>query len=179
MYYGALGINMFKVHFQGPRGHTLSGGLPNVTRGIAKAIDRIYSISLPSETQEQKIADFGIGKIDLRGHYLNIAMLGASDAVNHKAEDGWFTVDLRSISNDMIDSIKSQIQTIVEEIAEKESLGWWIETIGEIPGGQIPDARNTRLVRIAEEVMKLFRMDIYIGNMGSTNMNIGILERIP
>lgn len=179
MYYGALGITMLKGHFKGPCGHTLSGGLPNVTRGIAKAIDKIYSIPLPSETKEKKVVDFGIGRIDLCGHYLNIAMLNASDAINHKSEDGWFSVDLRSINNDVIESVKSQIQTIVEKVANEENLEWWIETISDIPGGQLPEARNSRLVRIAEEVMNNFCPEIHISNMGSTNMNIGILNRIP
>lgn len=179
MYYGALGITMLKVHFKGPGGHTLSGGLPNVTRGIAKAIDKIYSIPLPSEIEEKKFIDFEIGKIDLSGHYLNISMVNASDVINHKSENGWFTVDLRSINKEVQESIKTQIQTIVEQVAKEENLGWQIEIINDIPAAQLPDARNSRLVKIAEEVIKLFEPDIFISNMGSTNMNIGILNQIP
>lgn len=179
LYYGALGLTWLKVHFKGSRGHTASGGLPNVTRGIARAIDKIYSIPLPSETQEKKFADFGVGKIELSGHYLNIAMLNASDVINHKAEDGWFSVDLRSIDNNVIDSVKAQIKAILKKVAKEENLGSWIEVVGEIPGGQLPDARNSRLVRVAEEVMKLFDSDLYVSHMGSTNMNIGILHQIP
>lgn len=179
MYYGALGITMLKIHFKGPEGHTMEGGLPNVTRGVARAIDQIYSIPLPGETKEKEVVEFGIGKIDLRGHYLNITMLHASEVVNHKAEDAWFTVDLRSINNDVITSILSQIKIIVENVAAEEKLDYEIEILTEIPAGQLDGARNSRLVRIAEESMKLFTSDLYVNNMGSSNMNIGIQYEIP
>lgn len=179
MYYGALGILMLKVHFKGPKGHTLSGGLPNVTRGIARAIDEIYSIPLPSEPTANETVDFGIGKVNLKGHYLNITMLQASDVINHKSDNGWFSIDLRSINNEVIESVKAKIFVIVERIAKEEELKSHIEIISDTPAGQLPEARDSRIVKISEEGMKLFSENIFISNMGSTNMNVGILNKIP
>lgn len=179
IHYGALGINMFKVHFIGPGGHTMSGRLPNVTKGIAKAIDRIYSIPLPNEIPEKEFADFGVGRVDLSGHYLNIAMLEASKVINHQSKDGWFSVDLRSMSNDVKESVKKKILSIVEEVAKEENLEWWFETIIDFPAAQISGFRDSRLVRVAEEATKILGSDAFLSNMGSTNMNIGIVNQIP
>ena len=72
--YGAIGIHWFKIHFKGPRGHTLGVRFPNVTRGVAKAIDRIYDIPISSKPTES-------------GSYLNISMMGAGKVYNHKCDD--------------------------------------------------------------------------------------------
>jgi acetylornithine deacetylase/succinyl-diaminopimelate desuccinylase-like protein len=163
--YGALGINWFKVHFKGPRGHTLSGGLPNVTRGVAKAVDRVSAIAIPSEPPE-------------RGTFLNIAMLGAGKVFNHKYDDGWFSVDLRSMDSEVLAYVKDQILSTVKEVALEEQLEWWIEPFSETPGGQIPGARDSKLVRIAEEATKALGGKGTLSNRGSSNMNVGIAQRI-
>ncbi len=163
--YGALGIHWFKIHFKGPRGHTLSGGLPNVTRGVAKAVDKIFSIPLPSEPPEKKT-------------FLNIAMLGAGKVFNHKYDDGWFSVDLRSMDNDVISITKEKIFSIVKTVAEEEQLEWWVEKFSETPAGQIPGARDSKLVRIAEETTKVLGSKVSLSNRGSSNMNVGISQQI-
>ena len=164
--YGAIGIHWFKIHFKGPRGHTLGGGLPNVTRGVARAVDRIFSIPLPGEPPEKKA-------------YLNISMLGAGKIFNHRHDDGWFSVDLRSMDNDTIRMIKEKIFSTAEEVAEEEQLEWWEEKFSDTPAGQIPGARDSRLVRIAEEVTKILGSKVSLSNRGSSNMNVGISKQIP
>lgn len=164
--YGALGIHWFKIHFKGYRGHTLGGGLPNVTRGVAKAVDRIFSIPLPSEPPEKKT-------------FLNIAMLGAGKVFNHKYDDGWFSVDLRSMDNDIINITKEKILSIVKTVAEEEQLEWWVEKFSETPAGQIPGARDSKLVRVAEEATKVLGSKVSLSNRGSSNMNVGISKQIP
>jgi len=164
--YGALGIHWFKIHFSGPKGHTLGGGLPNVTRAVAKAVDGIFSIPLPLNPPQEKV-------------YLNITMLGAGSVYNHKSDDGWFSIDLRSQDNGMIKNIKDTIFSIVEEIAKDMEFKWWVETYSESPAGQIPGARDSRLVRIAEESTKLLGSQVSLSDRGSSNMNVGIINNIP
>ena len=164
--YGAIGIHWFKVHFKGERGHTLRGGLPNVTRGVARAVDQIFSIPIPTEPPEKR-------------SHLNIAMLGAGKVYNHKYDDGWFSVDLRSMDNETLLNIKQQIFTIAEKIAGEEKLEYWIEKFSEVPGGQIPGMRNSKFVRIAEEAVKILNDTASLSNRGSSNMNVGIGRQIP
>ena len=46
-------------------------------------------------------------------------MLGGSDVVNAKASDAWFTVDLRSTSNEVMADLEKQIKTILDEEATR------------------------------------------------------------
>ncbi len=163
--YGAIGIHWFKIHFKGPRGHTLGGGLPNVTRAVAKAVDRVFSLQVPQEPPEQR-------------SFLNISMLGAGKVYNHKYDDGWFSVDLRSMDNETLLDIKDDIFDIAKDVSRKEGLEWWMEPFSESPAGQIPGARNGRLVRIAEEATKTIGREASLSNRGSSNMNIGIARKI-
>jgi len=163
--YGAIGIHWFKMHFKGPKGHTLGGGLPNVTRGVAKAVNEVFAIPIPEGHPEEMV-------------YLNISMLGAGSVFNHKSDDGWFSVDLRSMDNRLIMNIKEKIFSIVQSVADEEGLEWWVEKNSETPAGQIPGARNSKLVRVAEEVTGLLGSDVSLSNRGSSNMNVGINNNI-
>lgn len=164
--YGAVGIHWFKIHFKGPKGHTLRGGLPNVTRGVAKAIDRVFDIPLPKKPPEKR-------------SYLNISMLGAGKVYNHKSDDGWFSVDLRSMDNDTLMAIKKQIFAVTKKVAAEEQLKWAVESFSEFPAGQIPGARSSGLVRIGEEAMKLLGAKVSLTDRGSSNMNVAIGRQIP
>ena len=163
--YGAIGIHWFKVHFKGPKGHTLSGGLPNVTRAVARAIDRVFDIPIPKDPPEKR-------------SHLNISMLGAGSVFNHKHEDGWFSVDLRSMDNNTLNDLKENIFAIAKDVAEKEELEYWVEEHSQVPAGQLPHARNSKLVRVAEEVTKILGSPVSLSNSGSSNMNVGIARRI-
>ena len=158
--YGALGIHWFKVHFKGPRAHTLRGPGPNVTKGVAKSVTRVFSIPLPEEA------------------FLNVSMLGAGKVYNHRSDDGWHSVDLRSIDNEALKRIKGEILTIVAEVAEGERLEWWIEPYSESPASQLPGARDSRLVRVAEEATKILGVEPTLSERGSSNMNAGIAAAI-
>lgn len=159
--YGGLGIHWFKVHYTGPRGHTLRGMGPNVTKGVARSISRLYNIPLPNET------------------YLNITMMGAGKVYNHKSDDGWHSVDLRSIDDEKLRKVKREIYRVASEVAEKEELGWWIEPFSKTPAGRLSGARDSKLVRIAEEASILLGAEPQLTDRGSSNMNAALSEGIP
>jgi len=98
--YAGIGINWYRHHFIGPGGHTRSRTPPySATLPVARAIERIYQLAVPTNPSSN----------------LNIGMLGGSDVVNAKASDAWFTVDLRSTSNEVIADLEKQIKTILDE----------------------------------------------------------------
>src|SRR6059058_3193232 len=85
--YAGIGINWYRHHFIGPGGHTRSRTPPySATLPLSRAIERIYQLPVPTNPSSN----------------LNIGMLGGSEVVNAKAADAWFTVDLRSTSNDVL-----------------------------------------------------------------------------
>ena len=92
--YAGIGINWYRHHFIGPGGHTRSRTPPySATLPLARAIARIYELKVPTSPSSN----------------LNIGMLGGSEVVNAKAADAWFTVDLRSTSNDVIADLEKKI----------------------------------------------------------------------
>ncbi|MET0646081.1 MAG: M20/M25/M40 family metallo-hydrolase [Pyrinomonadaceae bacterium] len=162
--YGGIGINWYKHHFIGPGGHTRSSTPPySATLPLARAIERIYQLTLPQGVPSN----------------LNIGMLGGADVVNAKAADAWFTVDLRSTSNEVIADLEKKIAAIVKEEAERERMTVRTELISSTPAAQIPGHRESLLVKTAEAVHYAmgFRPSITIS--GSNNGNVALLAGIP
>jgi hypothetical protein len=131
-----------------------------VTKGVAKSVARIFSIPLPPET------------------FLNVNMLGAGKVFNHSSDDGWHSVDLRSVDDDALKEIRDEIVRIAMGVSEEEGLEWWIEPFSETPASQLPGARESRLVRVAEEATRLFGVEPALSKRGSSNMNAGVAAGI-
>ena len=162
--YGGIGINWYRHHFVGPGGHTRSTTPPySATLPAARAIERIYQLQLPQSTPVN----------------LNIGMLGGADVVNAKAADAWFTVDLRSTSNELIAEFERKIADIVREEAEREHMTVRTELISATPAAQIPGHRDSFLVKTTEAVHYAMGFRPTISISGSNNGNVALLAGIP
>ncbi|HEY0077131.1 MAG TPA: M20/M25/M40 family metallo-hydrolase [Pyrinomonadaceae bacterium] len=163
--YGGIGINWYRHHFVGPGGHTRSATPPySATLPLARAIARIYELPLPSNPPT----------------HLNIGMLGGSEVVNAKAADAWFTVDLRSTSNEVIGDLEKKIATIAQEEAARERMTLKTDVISVTPAAQLPGHRDSPLVRTAEAVhiaLGFERPPVTIA--GSNNSSAALLAGIP
>lgn len=161
--YAGIGINWYRHHFIGPGGHTRSRTPPySATLPLARAIDRIYQLKVPANPSSN----------------LNIGMLGGSEVVNAKAADAWFTVDLRSTSNDVLADLEKQIQTILTEEAGRAGMQVKTDIISKSPAASIPGHRDSYLVRMAEAVHRVMGFDPPITNAGSNNSSIALLAGI-
>ena len=161
--YAGIGINWYKHHFIGPGGHTRSRTPPySATLPLARAIARIYELKVPANPSSN----------------LNIGMLGGSEVVNAKAADAWFTLDLRSTSNDVIADLEKKIAAILEEEAKREGLTVKTEVISASPAAVLPGNRESNLVKIAEAVHREMGFDPPIGNAGSNNSSAALLQGI-
>jgi acetylornithine deacetylase/succinyl-diaminopimelate desuccinylase-like protein len=162
--YGGIGINWYRHHFVGPGGHTRSSTPPySAALPMARAIERIYQLPLPQGVPAN----------------LNIGMLGGSDVVNAKAADAWFTVDLRSTSNEVIGDLEKKIAAIVKEEAERERMTVRTELISSTPAAQIPGHRESPLVKTAEAVHYAMGFKPSLTLSGSNNGNVALLAGIP
>ena len=162
--YAGIGINWYRHHFIGPGGHTRSRTPPySATLPLARAIERIYQLTVPTNPSSN----------------LNIGMLGGSEVVNAKAADAWFSVDLRSTSNEVIADLEKQIATILKEEADRVGLTVKTELISTSPAAVLPGNRDSDLVKIAEAVHRAMGFDPPIGNAGSNNSSAALLEGIP
>ncbi len=161
--YAGIGINWYRHHFIGPGGHTRSRTPPySATLPLAHAIARIYELKVPANPSSN----------------LNIGMLGGSEVVNAKASDAWFTVDLRSTSNDVIADLEKKIATILEEEAQRAGVTVKTDVISTSPAAVLPGNRESNLVKIAEAVHRAMGFDPPIGNAGSNNSSAALLQGI-
>src|SRR2546427_6047509 len=161
--YAGIGINWYRHHFIGPGGHTRSRTPPySATLPLARAISRIYELKVPSDPPSN----------------LNVGMLGGSEVVNAKAADAWFTVDLRSTSNEAIADLEKQIKTILDEEAARVSMTVKTDVISTSPAAMIPGHRESYLVRMSEAVHRVMGFDPPITNSGSNNSSAALLAGI-
>jgi tripeptide aminopeptidase len=161
--YAGIGINWYRHHFIGPGGHTRSRTPPySATLPLARAIARIYELKVPTSPSSN----------------LNIGMLGGSEVPNAKAADAWFTVDLRSTSNDVIADLEKKIAMILDEEAKRAGLTVKTDVISASPAAVLPGNRESNLVKIAEAVHRAMGFDPPIGNAGSNNSSAALLQGI-
>ncbi len=163
--YGGIGINWYRHHFIGPGGHTRSRTPPHsATLPLARAVARIYELEAPTDPPSN----------------LNVGMLGAGEVVNAKAADAWFTLDLRSTSNEVMAELESKVAQILKEEAERAGMTVRSEVLSASPAARIPGHRDSALVRTAEAVHLLMGfMNPPITETGSNNSSAALLEGIP
>ena len=161
--YAGIGINWYRHHFIGPGGHTRSRTPPySATLPMARAIARIYELHVPTSPSSN----------------LNIGMLGGSEVVNAKAADAWFSLDLRSTSNEVIADLEKKIADILDEEAKRAGMTIKTEVIGSSPAAVLPGNRESHLVKMAEAVHRAMGFDPPIGNAGSNNSSAALLQGI-
>ncbi|MGH7801708.1 MAG: M20/M25/M40 family metallo-hydrolase [Thermodesulfobacteriota bacterium] len=162
--YGGIGIKWYKHHLIGPGGHTRFRTPPqSATLPLARAIRRIYELPLSKSPPT----------------HLNIGMLSGASAVNTKAADAWFTVDLRSTSNEMIVDLEKKIAEIILEEAGRENMTVKTEVILTMPAVQIPGHRESPLVKTAEAVHTQMGFKGHITVTGSNDSIAALLAGIP
>ena len=161
--YAGIGINWYRHHFIGPGGHTRSRTPPySATLPIARAIARIYELRVPTNPSSN----------------LNIGMLGGSEVPNAKAADAWFSLDLRSTSNEVMDDLEKKIAAILDEEAKRAGMTLKTDLISASPAAVLPGNRESHLVKMAEAVHRAMGFDPPIGNAGSNNSSAALLQGI-
>ncbi len=159
--YGALGIHWWRILGEGPPGHSLGGGLPNVNLGLARAVDRIL-------TAAGDLQDGSTRTI------VNIAMLRSGEVFNHKPAEGWFSLDIRSLEAERIAGIEERVESILREVAEETGIGLRMEPWQIMPGGQLEGAAGSPLVQASVAIGRWLGFEPSLSNAGSSNMNVAI-----
>jgi len=161
--YAGIGINWYRHHFIGPGGHTRSRTPPySASLPLARAITRIYDLKVPSNPSSN----------------LNIGMLGGSEVPNAKAADAWFTVDLRTTSNEVMADLEKQIKTILDEEAARAGMTVKTDLISSSSAASIPGHRDSYLVRMSEAVHRAMGFDPPITNAGSNDSSPALLAGV-
>ncbi len=164
--YGALGIHWWRVHALGPAGHTLGGGLPNVNQGIGRAVDRILQIPDPQIHEDRRTR-------------LNVAMLNSGSVFNHKPETGWFSLDVRSLDPEHIESMEQQVEQILDDVSDELGITFRMEPFSMMPPGQIEGARESALVQTSVAISDHLGSNPALSDAGSANLNVAIAGGTP
>jgi len=161
--YAGIGINWYRHHIIGPGGHTRSRTPPySASLPMARAIARIYELPVPTNPSSN----------------LNIGMLGGSEVPNAKASDAWFSLDLRSTSDEVMADLEKKIAAILDEEAKRAGMTVKTDVISSSPAAVLPGNRDSRLVTIAEAVHRAMGFNPPIGNAGSNNSSAALLQGI-
>jgi acetylornithine deacetylase/succinyl-diaminopimelate desuccinylase-like protein len=164
--YGAIGIDWWRVVAHGPAGHTLNGGLPNVNLGIARAVDGIFAIPLPHESDSTRTV-------------LNIAMLKSGDVFNHKPDSGWFSLDVRSLDAKVLAATEDSVRAVLDRVSAETGIRFDMQEVQRTPGGQIAGAESSPLVRTSAAIARWLGFEPTLGRAGSANMNVAIAGGTP
>jgi len=166
--YGALGFGGGRITFRGPGAHTMqSRDVPNPNLAVAKAIERIYNISVPSEPIE-------------KWTIYNVGIIGGGKVNNAVSQESFFTIDLRSADQTELEKAQQKIEKICSEVASEVGVEVEINLNKEEKASQLPGARHSTLVKTAEDILKFLKVrDLRITPLGSTEANAGIERGIP
>ncbi len=165
--YGALGCGGGKITYRGPGAHTmLSRGVPNPNLAVAKAVERIGEIKLPSSPIE-------------KWTILNIGMISGGRVRNAVSQESYFTVDLRSADQDELEKAQRELRRICQEVAEEEGVEIEMVLNDGSKAHQIPGARDSFLVKTVVAILHYLKIrDIEVNPLGSTEANVGIEKGI-
>ena len=159
--YGALGIHWWRINAYGPAGHTLNGGLPNINQAIARSVDRILQIPDPQLYDDRRTR-------------LNVAILNSGAVFNHKPETGWFSLDIRSLDPEHIESMEQQTRAILSNVTAELGIRFEMEPVSMTPPGQIPGAIESVLVQNSIAISEFLGTAPTLSNAGSANLNVAI-----
>jgi tripeptide aminopeptidase len=161
--YGGVGTYWYRYHFIGPGGHTRSRTPPySAALPLARAIERAYRLDVPSEPPSN----------------LNIGMLGGTDVVNKKAEDAWFSVDIRSTDQAVLESLDSQVRAIAEEEARRAGMELRVDIIDRWPAAQIQGHRGSDLVLMTEALYEAMGFSPEITDTASNHSSAALRKGI-
>jgi len=115
VHYGALGFAGGKVFFRGPGAHTMqSRGVPDPNLAVAKTIERIYALELPSKPLD-------------KWTILNVGQMGGGRVRNAVSQESFFTLDLRSADQGELERTQAEVKRICTEVASEVGVEFEME----------------------------------------------------
>lgn len=166
----AVGSRRWRIHFNGPGGHSWSAyGLPNPLNAAGAVAAMLAAIPVPSEPRTT----------------LTVSRIVGGLSVNAIPGDALVEIDLRSVSQNLIERLARETRAVVETALGEENdrrargtppLTCRVEVIGDRPGGETPESHD--LVASAVEATRLVGRTAELG-AASTDANVPIALGIP
>lgn len=165
-----VGSHRYRVTYKGPGGHSYGAfGMPNPIHALGRAMATIGDIQVPTQPKTT----------------FNVGLISGGTSVNSISAGGIMDVDLRSESQDALNTLDQQFRRAVEQALAAENARWprsstkltvKIDTIGIRPAGSQPD--SAYIVRTAVAAGRAIGFSPTTG-ASSTDANIPISLGIP
>eukprot|EP01052_Picozoa_sp_SAG31_P025808 SAG31_NODE_2288_length_6003_cov_1.876355_3_plen_355_part_00 len=166
--FGALSIRWWQIIASGTAAHTLRGGLPHVNQAIGRAVDRILSLPEAANTWTDTPADRASRT------RINVAMVQSGSVFNHRPASGWFSLDIRSMEEDVCSEIEAKVDAILRAVSAETGVQMRMKLKQLTPGGQVLGAESSLLVAAASAISQLMDIDPTVSNFGSSNTNVSV-----
>lgn len=163
VHYGALGFGGGRITFRGPGAHTMkSKGVPNPNLAVAKAVERLYGISVLSAPPEKWTV-------------LNIGVIGGGTVQNAVSQESYFTIDLRSADQEELERVREEIKKICLKVAREEGVEVDLRLNEDSKAHQISGAGDSFLVKTVVSILEFLQVNnIVVDPLGSTEANAAI-----
>ena len=166
----AVGSRRWRIRFIGPGGHSWSAyGLPNPLNAAGSVAAMLASIPVPAEPRTT----------------LTVSRIVGGLSINAIPGDALVEIDLRSVSQDLIERLARETRAVVDTALGEENdrrargtppLTCSVEMIGDRPGAETPESHE--LVTSAVEATRLIGRTPELG-AASTDANVPIALGIP
>ena len=166
----AVGSRRWRIRFTGPGGHSWSAyGLPNPLNAAGSVAAMLASIPVPTEPRTT----------------LTVSRIVGGMSINAIPGDALVEIDLRSVSQDLIERLARETRAVVDTALGEENdrrargtpaLTCTIEIIGDRPGGETLESHE--LVTSAVEATRLIGRTPELG-AASTDANVPVALGIP
>jgi acetylornithine deacetylase/succinyl-diaminopimelate desuccinylase-like protein len=166
----AVGSRRLRIRFTGPGGHSWSAyGLPNPLNAAAAVATRVTRIAIPANPRTT----------------LTVARISGGLAINAIPGEAILELDLRSVSQELVERIGDEVRAIVRSAQAEENerrargtppLAVTVEVLGERPAGET--SSDDPLVTVAIEATRLIGREPEAG-AASTDANVPIALGIP
>jgi len=183
VYHRGLGVRRYRitVHTQG--GHSwIDYGQPSAIHELTTLSTRITALEPPRTPRA------GTGTTSPRAGTgttselprtprttLNIGIISGGSSVNTIAAEAMLELDLRSESDETLETLTGQVEQIVQA-AQKPGVTVEAEIIGQRPSGEIPAEHP--LVRLAQDCLRAAGIEPHL-NTGSTDANLPLSLGLP
>ena len=174
VYHRGLGVRRYRitVHTQG--GHSwIDYGQPSAIHELTTLSTRITALEPPRTPRAGTGTTSELPRTPRTT--LNIGIISGGSSVNTIAAEAMLELDLRSESDETLETLAGQVEQIVQA-AQKPGVTVEAEIIGQRPSGEIPAEHP--LVRLAQDCLRAAGIEPHL-NTGSTDANLPLSLGLP
>lgn len=159
--HAGVGSRRLRVTTRTPGGHSYGAfGVPSAIHGLAKMIARIADIEVPKAPKTT----------------YTTGVIGGGTSVNTIAAEAFMLLDMRSESASELAKLEEKVRAIMSEEAERSSVKYEVEVVGDRPAGSIP--LESELPQMVMAANRALGIESHPG-ASSTDANVPLAMGIP